>query len=198
MRLYRYIGPAQIADRAPLTPAGTPIHSAADLARWTRDSGQRSGPNGCVIATFVVDAVGGLLVADRHSEHVACAGRLPVRSAGEITFRMAGGTIEVTAVSNQSTGYCPEPESWRAVAATLSAAGLQPPVGFELVCVFRLCPQCDSKNLVKGGVLECGVCAAELPALYNCQTADAEPAAATDPARTSVSGRRSSPSGPGQ
>jgi hypothetical protein len=182
MRLYRYIGPIQIANRAPLTPAGTPIHTAADLARWVRDSSQRPSPDGCVIATFVVDAAGVLLVADRHSEHVACAGRQMVRSAGEITFRVAGMEVEVTAVSNQSTGYCPEPESWPAVAATLSAAKLEPPAGFELACVFRLCPRCKSKNLVKGGVFECGVCAAELPATYNCQPANAEPAAAPDPA----------------
>src|SRR5262245_13695081 len=132
MRLYQYIGPKQIADRASPTPAGTPIRSAADLARWVRESGQRPNSDRCVIATFVVDAAGVLLVADRHSEHVACAGQRPVRSAGEITFRVIGQTVEVTAASNQSTGYCPEPESWPAVAAALSAAGLEPPAGFDL------------------------------------------------------------------
>src|SRR5262245_39581494 len=118
MRLYRYIGPKRIADRATPTPSGTPIRTSADVMRWVRDSGQRLSHDGCVIATFVVDATGALLVADRHSEHVACAGRQSVRSAGEITFRVVG-TVEVAAVSNQSTGYCPEPESWPAVATAL-------------------------------------------------------------------------------
>src|SRR5262245_26937136 len=132
MRLYRYIGPKQIADRVSPTPAGTPIRSADDVARWATATRQRPGPNGSLIATFVVDLTGVLLVADRHSEHVACAGRQPVRSAGEVTFRLAGDAVEVAAVSNQSTGYCPEPESWPAVAAALSAAGLEPPEGFDL------------------------------------------------------------------
>jgi hypothetical protein len=174
VRLYRYIGPKLIGDRATHAPAGTAIRAAADVARWVRDSGQRPGPDGCVIATFIVDAAGVLLVADRHSEHVACAGRQPVRSAGEITFRVAGGAAEVTAVSNQSTGYCPEPESWPVVVTALSAAGLEPPEEFALACVFRRCPACDSLNVVKDGVFECGVCAADLPAAYNCQPAEAE------------------------
>lgn len=169
MRVYRYIGPKQIADRAAQAPAGTPIRSAADVVRWAGGSGQRPDADGCVTATFVIDLAGVLLIAARRSEHVACAGRQPVLSAGEITFRLAGEVALVIAASNQSTGYCPEPESWPAVAAALSAAGLAPPAGFELACVFRLCPSCGSKNLVKGGVFDCGVCAAELPGAYNCQ-----------------------------
>ena len=175
MQVYRYSGPKRIADRATDTPAGTPIRSAADVVRWARQSGQRPGPDGGVIATFVVDAAGVVLVADRRSEHVACAGRRPVRSAGEITFRCDGGSVGVAAVSNQSTGYCPEPESWPAVAAALSAAGLEPSAGFDPACVFRRCPGCGSINVVKGGVFECGACGAELPSAYNCQPAEAAP-----------------------
>jgi hypothetical protein len=59
MRAYRYIGPKQIADRATRRPAGTPIRSTADVVGWVCDSGQRPGPDGCVIATFVVDVAGG-------------------------------------------------------------------------------------------------------------------------------------------
>jgi hypothetical protein len=177
MRTYRYIGPRRIADRATLAPAGTPIRSASHVFRWARDSDQRPGPDGCVIATFVVDLAGVLLVADRRSEHVACAGRQPVLSAGEITFRVLG-PVEAVAVSNQSTGYCPEPESWPAVAEALSAAGLEPPEGFSPACQFRRCGACDSLTLVKGGVFECGMCGAELPAAYNCQPTEEEPPAA--------------------
>jgi len=111
MRLYRYVGPKQIAERATSTPAGTPIRSAADITRWILESDQTPGTDGSIIATFVVDAVGVLLVADRRSEHVACAGRQPVRSAGEMTFFVNGQEVEIAAVSNQSTGNCPEPES---------------------------------------------------------------------------------------
>ena len=169
MRLYRYIGPRQIAARATPILAGTPIHSVADVIQWVRRTGQRSDPNGDVIATFVVDQNGVLLIADRHSEHVVCAGGQPVQSAGEITFQVSGSVIEVATVSNQSTGYCPEPESWAAVAAALAVAGLELPAHFALACVFRLCPACGSKNLIKDGVFECGVCEAVLPVAYNCQ-----------------------------
>ncbi|WP_020472974.1 hypothetical protein [Zavarzinella formosa] len=174
MRLYRYIGPQQIADRVTASPAGCPIRSAADVVRWARESGQQPGPDGSVIATFVIDATGLLLIADRHSEHVACAGRLPVRSAGEITFALSGNEVEITAVSNQSTGYCPEPDSWAAVMESLTASSLEPPSGFSPRCVFRLCVRCAAKNIVKDGVFECGVCGAELSVTYNCQTARAE------------------------
>ena len=178
MQLYQYVGPKRIADRAPCEPAGVPIRSPGDVLAWVRATAQEPSA-GCVIATFIVNASGVLLVADRRSEHVACAGRQPVRSAGEITFAV-GRAVEVAAVSNQSTGYCPEPESWPAVAAALGSAGLVAPDGFALACVFRFCPGCGAKNLVKGGVFECGVCGAELPAAYNCQSPDAEPGAAAD------------------
>lgn len=132
-------------------------------------SGQQPGPAGLLIATFVIDQAGTLLVADRHSEHVACAGRQPVLSAGEITFRITRQSVEVAEVSNQSTGYCPEPESWPAVESALVAAGLSRPSGFSLKCHFRLCVACGQKNLVKDSVFECQVCGAELPTTYNCQ-----------------------------
>ncbi len=163
---YRYVGPARIAERAAGQPAGTPIRSPHDLLRWVKQS---EHPAGTVIVTFVIDANGELRIADRHSEHVACAGGQAVRSAGEMTFDLGAGTAVVVAVSNQSTGYCPEPESWPAVRAALLGAGLNAPDGFDPTCVFRLCPSCEVKNVVKGGVFECGACGTELPTTYNCQ-----------------------------
>jgi hypothetical protein len=122
-----------------------------------------------VIATFVVDASGELRIADRHSEHVACAGGQPVLSAGEITFEITADSVRVVGVSNQSTGYCPEPVSWPAVEWALQRAGLEAPTRFTLVCVFRRCLRCDTINLVKEGVFECCVCGTELSREYNLQ-----------------------------
>src|SRR5262249_60577502 len=51
----------------------------------------------------------------------------PVLSAGELFFLTASGRVEVIEASNQSTGYCPEPESWPAVAAALDRAGIAHP-----------------------------------------------------------------------
>ena len=85
-----------------------------------------------------------------------------------MTFEVARA-VELAEVSNQSTGYCPEPESWPTVAAALTQAGLQPPDGFTLACEFRRCPKCNGITLVKDGVLRCGMCDAALPSAYNVQ-----------------------------
>ena len=55
-------------------------------------------------------------LADRHSEHVACAGGGPVLSAGEMFFLLEDSRAAVVEVSNQSTGYWPETSSLTAVA----------------------------------------------------------------------------------
>jgi hypothetical protein len=168
MRLYRYVGPKRIAERIDPTALGLLIRSPQDVLRWMRETGQEADADGLVIATFVIDEAGLLRVADRRSEHVACAGGRPVRSAGEITFRLGRGTADVAAVSNQSTGFCPEPESWPAVEAALRQAGLSPPDGLSPACVFRRCPKCGSISVVKDAVFECEVCGAPLPAGWNC------------------------------
>ena len=167
VRLYHYVGPRQIAERVVGT-TGVAVGSPADVLAWIAATVQEIR-DGCVIATFVVDAAGVLRIADRRSEHVACAGGGPVRSAGEITFGV-GESVEVVAVSNQSTGFCPEPESWPAVAAALALAGLVTPEGFAMECTFRRCVGCCSLTLVKDDVFECGACGADLPEAYNCQT----------------------------
>lgn len=167
MRLYHYVGPRHLADRATSGSPGTPICCAQDVLDWTQDTRQEPA-GGCVIATFVVDSSGLLLLADRCSEHVACAGGQPVLAAGEITFAITC-RVEIVAVSNQSTGYCPEPESWPVVAEALRRAGLVIPDGFSFVCVFRRCPECGGINIVKDGVFECAVCSCELPERCNVQ-----------------------------
>ena len=102
----------------------------ADVETWKEDA--RSA-----VATFVIDADGRRWIADRHSEHVQCARGGDVLSAGEMTFSLKGGAVAVVGVSNQSTGYRPEPESWPAVAAALDQAGLAHPGGFTAPFEFR-------------------------------------------------------------
>lgn len=155
--LYRYIGPREIANRCGQTVREVPVTSATDVARWIRSIGELVREASEVTVTFVVNEEGTLLVADRHSEHVACAGGRPVRAAGEMCFALGADRAAVTRVSNQSTGYCPEPESWVEVATALRSAGLDLPEGFEPRCEFRRCEKCSSINIVKSGVFECGV-----------------------------------------
>jgi hypothetical protein len=166
-RLYDYVGPADIRARVASRPAGTRVSSAADLLAWVRCTGGHSGPGDLVAATFVIHEKGDLLLADRHSEHIACAGGGPVLSAGEMFLRVAGDHVEVAEVSNQSTGFCPEPESWPDVAGALDRISVAHPGRFTTEVVFRRCERCGERNVVKDGWFACGTCGADLPAGWN-------------------------------
>jgi hypothetical protein len=155
MRHYGYVGPAEIRERHADHPPGTPIRSAAELARMTTST---------IVLTYVVTLDGVLRVADRRSEHVACAGGEAVLAAGELTATREGAVIEA---SNQSTGYCPEPSCWSALRDALERAGIEHPGQFTREFVFRRCPACRERNLVKDGWLECSLCGAELPEQWN-------------------------------
>jgi hypothetical protein len=164
VKFYRYVGPAEIRDRVAGRPAGTRVSSVSDLLAWVRRADEDQD---LVAVTFVIDEKGDLLVADRRSEHVACAGGGPVLSAGEMFFRISNDIIEVAEVSNQSTGYCPEPESWPEVAAALDRIGVTHPGRFTRQIVFWLCEKCGERNVVKDDWFVCGVCGAELPEGWN-------------------------------
>jgi hypothetical protein len=74
----------------------------------------------------------------------------------------ASGWI-VTDISNQSTGYCPDLDSWTAVAAVLDRAGLRRPAYFTQPIVFRVCTRCLAVNIVRDADFICAVCGADLP-----------------------------------
>jgi hypothetical protein len=166
-RLYQYVGPEAVRAKHVAAPPGWAVCSVNDLRQWVRASEQRPDGEGVIAATFVVDEQGTLRVADRRSEHVACAGGGAVLSAGEMFVRLAGAGAEVVDISNHSTGYCPEPESWPAVAAALDRIPLPHPGRFTREVVFRLCPKCGQRNVVKEGWLHCGVCGGDLPEVWN-------------------------------
>jgi hypothetical protein len=166
-RQYVYVGPSDIKSRVARHQGGTRIDSAADLLAWVRESGQLTGPDGLVGATFVIEAGGNLLVADRHSEHVGCARGGAVLSAGEMFFGTTDDRVEVVEVSNQSTGFCPEPESWPAVATSLDRIGIPHPGRFTTEIVFRRCEGCGERNVVREGWFVCGTCGTTLPAGWN-------------------------------
>lgn len=118
------------------------------------------------VLTYTVDPEGRLHVADRHSEHVACAGFRAVLGAGELTVIEGPRGVEILDVTNQSTGFCPEPESWPAVRDALARAGLVPPTGFGTAFVFPRCVVCGSIHVVKDGWFTCA-CGADLPEVWN-------------------------------
>ena len=170
-RLYCYVGPAEIQARARLQPAGFAVTSLAELIGWLDRSGQQPGPGGLIGLTFVIDSHGTLRLADRRSEHVACAGGESVFAAGELFLAREevspGPLWRVAEVSNLSTGYCPEPTCWPALAATLEALGLPHPGHFTLSVLFRRCPNCGQRNVVREDWFVCADCGADLPAEWN-------------------------------
>ncbi len=143
------------------------IQSAADVRQWVDATEQELASGRRVVATFIIDIEGHLWIADRHSEHVQCARGNPVLSAGEITFTLEINMVDVACVTNQSTGYCPEPDSWDAVASALARAGFSYPPEFSLAFLFRKCVDCATTNIVKEDRYECDVCGQILPAHWN-------------------------------
>lgn len=156
---YSYVGPPEIAASVQ-QPEGAAIRSRVDVIAWVAASGEAAP----VTATFTVDRDGLLRIAPRRSEHVACAGGVAVRAAGELEIDGGGA---VTAASNQSTGYCPEPACWAALADALDRAGVPHPGALTAAFVFRRCPGCSQRCIVKDDWYTCEVCGAALPDRYN-------------------------------
>jgi hypothetical protein len=157
MRRYRYVGPPELPD--PSDPPGLVMRSSGDVASAIAALG---GP-----CTFVVGLDGWLGLAPRRSEHVACAAGQDVLCAGEIELARTASGWRVMEVSNQSTGYCPEPSSWPALQAALDALGVEHGGCFTHAFRFRRCPQCGERNLIKDDWLECALCGAELAEEWN-------------------------------
>jgi hypothetical protein len=164
-RRYGYVGPREIRQAVVPGTEGRVIHGAADLDACTAEEDEEP-------FTYVVGLDGFLRLAPRRSEHVACAGGADVLAAGEIAFRRAPGGWEVVEVSNQSTGYCPDPDCWPAVAGALDRAGVGRPDGFTHALVFRRCERCRENNVVREGEFVCVFCGGELPLGWNVRPQD--------------------------
>jgi hypothetical protein len=166
MRSLRYVGPDSLRAALSVHESGARMTSPAALSAWLDDN-----PDALTCgATFVVSLAGALVLADRHSEHVACAGGADVLSAGEIVFARSRGlsrAVRASEITNQSTGYCPPPESFAAVARALDALNVAHEGAFTVNFVFRRCPRCQSINVVKEAFFVCALCDAELPAHWN-------------------------------
>lgn len=158
--LFPYVGPESIRQSAATAPPGTPIHTLAEFLAWVKVADWH-GP--LLPATYTITPPGELRLAARHSEHVACAGGLPVLAAGEL-FTDGSEVVEIT---NQSTGYCPSAESWAALTQTLQCIGVEHPRSFTRLMEFRRCESCGEIQIVKDDVLECLFCSHPLPERYN-------------------------------
>ncbi|MFO0625562.1 MAG: hypothetical protein U0325_08080 [Polyangiales bacterium] len=164
MRRYAYVGPPELA--AASTGPAPAIGSRAQLAAWITRHAPALRDEGYVV-TWVVTVDGAWRVAPRRSEHVACAGGGAVLGAGEATLARDARVVEA---SNLSTGYCPEPACWSALAAALDHAAIPRPAGFAHALVFRRCAACGQRNVVRDEHFACAVCDAPLPAAWNFET----------------------------
>lgn len=172
LKLYQYVGPAGIRDAVLAScKGGKLIRSNEGLSQWIDSQSSDREADGSLIVTFTIGVDGILALAPRRSEHVACARGGPVLSAGEMTFVSAS---EVSEISNQSTGYCPEPESWKFVALSLDRVSVSHPGCFTTRVVFRLCAHCHERNIVKDDWFVCALCGADLPSCWNFPTSKAE------------------------
>jgi hypothetical protein len=61
-----------------------------------------------------------------------------------------------------STGYCPSPDSWPAVATALNSVGIGHPPDFTNKIVFRVCPTCRQCNIIRDDHYVCALCDADL------------------------------------
>jgi len=165
-KLYPYVGPPEIAAAVSMNTLRAAISSHDDIRRWVSESSQLLDATNSITATFVIDADGILWIADRRSEHIACSRGGRVLSAGEITLTVTDNEIDASYITNQSTGYCPQPASWPAVAAALDSAGIDHLDDFDVRCEFRRCV-CGQINLVKNEVYECDVCGKNLSHDWN-------------------------------
>jgi hypothetical protein len=84
-----------------------------------------------------------------------------------MSFREEFGRWLVGDVSNQSTGYCPDINSWPVVADALDRAGIARPSGFTHEVVLRRCPPCQQLNIVREADFVCVFCEAGLPLEWN-------------------------------
>jgi hypothetical protein len=101
-KLYSYVGPARIRDEARHQPKGAEIRTLDALHSFLRTHGGRRGRESTV--TFVIDEAGVLRIADRHSEHVACADEMAFAVAGGACRSRAPRTSRPVSAPNRSPG----------------------------------------------------------------------------------------------
>ncbi len=161
--MYTYIGPKEFLNLVDKKLIGRKVKSKYDILDWIISTEQELNINNEVIATFIIDLEQNLRINDRRSEHVVCAGGLPVLSAGEITFKKDTNNLIVSEISNQSTGYCPDAaKSWSHINKALCNLGIDYPVYFTTIMIFRICKNCKSINLVKDEYFFCAICDSKL------------------------------------
>ena len=169
-RQYVYVGSHALRRLLDQPALRSCIRHPDDFRHWFQAAQPPINRDKTVTVTFIIDTDGQLWIADRGIEHVVCAVGQPVLSAGEMTFAMERPQteiIEIVEITNQSTGYCPEPESWWAVERALTDIGIPHPPDFTVAYLFRRCDVCGTTNIIKDLWFECAVCESPLSQDWN-------------------------------
>ncbi|WP_083469641.1 hypothetical protein [Herpetosiphon geysericola] len=167
-RSYQYCGPIELSHMPDPLPSRSQICQRADAEAWIAAQRLGSAKHQQLTATFIIDQALQLWLADQRSEHVVCARGAAVLAAGEISFELEANRLSRCELTNQSTGYCPEPASWAVVQQVLDSIGLSHDGAWATSYEFRCCPACTMLNLIKEGWFFCAVCEHELPRQWNC------------------------------
>lgn len=168
VRAYHYIGNPDFIPKGEFPPR-TLVDSVESVRTWMSEHSREVDIEGNIAATYVVDTNLQFWIADRGSEHVACARLGDVISAGEVFFSESKAGPYIDHITNQSTGYCPEPSSWPAITKALLDSDLEFPHCFDPEFTFRRCTNCEDLSVVKEGFFVCLACNTDLPADYNVQ-----------------------------
>ena len=166
IKLYNYVGSPENLAIVGHQQRRLKVTSLDAVRAWIAETRQELEHN-ILTVTFIVDATGQLWISDRRSEHVVCAAGGPVYCAGELALEISNKSINLSSVTNLSTGFCPEPSSWPTVATELVRIGLQVPNGFGPGFDFRRCAVCGTTNTVKEGWFFCAQCDSELDQEWN-------------------------------
>ncbi len=157
------MGPPEFLKLVNENLIGRKIESNSDIHEWLIETKQQYDYDNQVTVTFIIDLDHNLRINDRRSEHVVCAGGLQVLSAGEMTFELGEtASLKISHISNQSTGYCPDAESWKDVSKALSKTDLAHPDYFTTSFIFRICSHCHNLNVVKDNYFVCIMCESDL------------------------------------
>lgn len=162
---YDYIGTKEIYENVKPQFQGTCIYNVNDINNWIKTHQQQGDVYGNIIVTFVLMPDYTLCISDRHSEHVQCANRNPVLSAGEMTFEVNRKNMvqNIAQITNQSTGYCPSPASWKKLEKTLTSFNIEYPENFDPAYIFSYCVHCQSLKIIKDNHYFCAYCNNALP-----------------------------------
>ena len=166
-KIYKYLGKPENKIKSQIASNREIVRKPEDVLIWLKKNKYKISESKTITATFIINKDEEMWIADRNSEHILCAKGRDVLSAGEITFCLIRNKVIVSDITNQSTGYCPEPDSWSYVSKTLDDIGLEHPDFFTEVFQFRFCYHCSSINIVKDNWFFCAVCNASLSAQWN-------------------------------